>query len=350
MAGHYGIGRFSMKQNMKQWIQEYINGSVKKAMPILSFPGIQITGHSVEEMVRSGERQALCMKAIADRFDTGAAFSLMDLSVEAEAFGSSIRYSDDEVPTVDDTLIHDEEEAEALKVPKVGAGRTGECVEGIKKACELITDRPVLAGMIGPYSLAGRLLDMTEIMILCYEDPELVESVLEKATEFLIEYAKAFKEAGANGVAMAEPAAGLLSPNLIEEFSSPYVKKIRDAVEDDDFLVLYHNCGNVEPLMENIKEIDAWAYSFGNAIDIEKALKALPADRIIIGNIDPAGTIRNGNPEQVRKETLELLERCSKYPNFVISSGCDIPPMSPLENIQAFFDAVAEFYGGAVPA
>ena len=44
------------------------------------------------------------------------------------------------------TLINDEDEAEALKVPKVGDGRTGECVEGIHRACELITDRPVLAG------------------------------------------------------------------------------------------------------------------------------------------------------------------------------------------------------------
>ncbi|MBS7172993.1 uroporphyrinogen decarboxylase family protein [Blautia caecimuris] len=33
-----------------------------------------------------------------------------------------------------------------------------------------------------------------------------------------------------------------------------------------------------------------------------------------------------------------------KYPNFVISSGCDIPPAAPLENIQAFFDAVKEYY------
>ena len=67
-------------------------------------------------------------------------------------------------------------------------------------------------------------------------------------------------------------------------------------------------------------------------------------DKMVIGNIDPAGTIRNGNPESIRKETLELMERCCKYPNFVIASGCDIPPMSPLENIQAFFDAVNEFY------
>lgn len=333
-----------MKRNMKEWVAEYINNPVKKAMPILSFPGVQIIGHTVDEMVRSGELQAQCMKAIADRFDTGVAFSLMDLSVEAEAFGSPVHYSEDDVPTVHAALVHDEDEADALQVPKVGDGRTGECVKGIERACELITDRPVLAGIIGPYSLAGRLLDMTEIMILCYEEPEMVETVLEKATEFLIEYAKAFKAAGANGVAMAEPAAGLLSPNLIDEFSTPYVNKIREAVEDDDFIVLYHNCGNIEPLMENVKNIDAKAYSFGNAIDIEETLKVFPQDKMIIGNIDPAGTIRQGTPEQIRKETLELMERCCKYPNFVIASGCDIPPMSPLENIQAFFDAVDEFY------
>ena len=323
---------------------DYISAPVYKAMPVLSFPGVQIIGHTVDELVKSGELQAQCMKAIADRFDTGVAFSLMDLSVEAEAFGAPVHYSEDDVPTVHDTLIHDEDEAEALQVPKVGDGRTGECVEGIRRACELITDRPVLAGIIGPYSLAGRLLDMTEIMILCYEEPEMVETVLEKATEFLIEYAKAFKEAGANGVCMAEPAAGLLSPNLIDEFSSPYVQKVREAVEDENFVVMYHNCGNIIPLLNNVKSLDASAYSFGNAIDIEEALKVIEPDKMVIGNIDPAGTIRNGNPESIRKETLELMERCCKYPNFVIASGCDIPPMSPLENIQAFFDAVNEFY------
>ena len=285
-----------MKLNMKKWVQDCIDAPVKKAMPILSFPGIHLTGLTVEEMVRDGHLQAVCMEAVAKRFDTGAAFSLMDLSVEAEAFGSPIHYSGDEVPTVTAAIIHDEEEAEALRVPEVGEGRTGECVKGIREICGLITDRPVLAGIIGPYSLAGRLLDMTEIMVLCYEEPELVETVLKKTTEFLIKYAKAFKEAGADGIAIAEPAAGLLSPGLIAEFSTPYVKQIRDAVEDDSFMILYHNCGNAVPLLDNIKEIGAAGYSFGNAIDIEEALKVMPADSIVIGNIDPAGIIRNGTP------------------------------------------------------
>ena len=334
-----------MKRNMKKWLENIIVQEKKKAMPVLSFPGARLIGATVDELVRDGDLQARCMESIAKKYDMAMAVSLMDLSVEAEAFGSPIHYSEDDVPTVHEAIIHNEEEADALQIPEVGAARTGVCVEGIRKACNLITDRPVFAGMIGPYSLAGRLLDMTEIMILCYEEPEMVETVLEKVTQFLIAYAQSFKDAGANGILMAEPAAGLLSPGLMEEFSSPYVAKIREAVEDDNFVVMYHNCGNVEPLLEQVKKIDALAYSFGNAIDIEKALQVIPRDRIVIGNIDPAGILRNGTPELIRKETLELMERCCKYPNFVIASGCDIPPMTPFENIDAFFAAVEEFYG-----
>lgn len=333
-----------MKRNMKQWAYDYIHAPEKKAMPILSFPGVQIIGHTVDQLVRSGELQAQCMQAVSERFDTGAAFSLMDLSVEAEAFGAPICYSEDDVPTVHGILIHDEAEAEALKIPEVGAGRTGECVEGIRKACERIRNKPVLAGIIGPYSLAGRLLDMSEIMLLCFDEPEMVEMILEKATAFLIQYAKAFKEAGANEICMAEPAAGLLSPTLMDEFSTLYVQKVREAVEDENFIFMYHNCGNISPLLDRIRALDMQAYSIGNAVDVEKVLKVIPEDRVVIGNIDPAGTIRSGTPEKIRKETLELLNRCGKYPNFVISSGCDIPPAAPLENIQAFFDAVKEYY------
>ncbi len=333
-----------MKMNMKQWVEEYKNAPIKKAMPILSFPGAQLIGKTVEELVRDGHLQALCMEAMAKRYDMSAAVSLMDLSVEAEAFGAEVHFSEEDVPTMHGALIEDEEAADALQIPKVGAGRTGECVKGIKEATELITDRPVFAGIIGPYSLAGRLLDMTEIMILCYEEPEMVETVLEKVTAFLIEYAKAFKAAGANGIMMAEPAAGLLSPTLIEEFSNPYVLRVREAVEDDEFLFIYHNCGNITPIMPSVKKLDPYVYSVGNAIAMEEAFEGLGDERIIIGNIDPAGVIRNAAPDVVKAEVLSLLEKHGHRKNFVLSSGCDIPPATPLENLDAFFGGWREYY------
>ena len=67
--------------------------------------------------------------------------SYMDLSVEAEAFGAKAVYSDEGVPTIVGKLIETEEDANALQIPEVGAGRTGQCIETVKKALKLITDR-----------------------------------------------------------------------------------------------------------------------------------------------------------------------------------------------------------------
>ena len=168
------------------------------------------------------------MAAIARRCDAAASVSMMDLSVEAECFGSTILVSDDEVPTVTGAVVSSMEDVERLPTPQVGDGRTGIYVEAIAKAKKLITDRPVFAGVIGPYSLAGRLMDVSQIML--------------------------------------------------------------------------------------------------NSI------------------VDPVSVLRNGTPETVRAETLRIMERCCGHKNFLISSGCDIPPAAPWENLDAFFAAVAEFY------
>lgn len=333
-----------MQTNIKEWLNNLPKR--KKALPILSFPCISLLNCTVKELVSDSELQAKGMKAVADKTDAAASVSFMDLSVEAECFGATICVSDDEVPTVKGRLINNMDEAHSLKIPSVGSGRTQLYIDAIKKAAETITDRPVLAGMIGPFSLAARLLDVSEIMMDCYDDPDMVHTVLKKVTAFLMEYAKAYKAAGANGIVMAEPVAGLLSPALEEEFSSPYVKKIVDAVQDDRFIVIYHNCGdNVPMMLDSILSTGAAAYHFGNAVDLEEdILKKVPAQTVVMGNIDPAGVLRMGTPERVREVTLSLMERCCKYENFVLSSGCDIPPMTPWENMDAFFAASNEFY------
>jgi uroporphyrinogen decarboxylase len=45
----------------------------------------------------------------------------------------------------------------------------------------------------------------------------------------------------------------------------------------------------------------------------------------------------------MREATLDLLDKMRSYPNFVLSSGCDTPPHTPIENINVFFDALNEW-------
>ncbi|MBQ8605477.1 MAG: uroporphyrinogen decarboxylase family protein [Clostridia bacterium] len=330
---------------MMSWLNKLNENQPKKALPILSFPSVSLLDVTVFELVNSSDLQALGMKAVADKTDSAAAVSFMDLSVEAECFGADVVMSESEVPTVKGRIVNDLEDAKKLPVPAIGSGRTQIYIDAVKKASKLITDRPVFAGMIGPFSLAARLLDVSEIMMDCYDEPEMVHLVLDKATTFLIEYARGYKMAGANGIVMAEPVSGLLSPSLESEFSSPYIKKIVEAVQDNDFIVVYHNCGaNVHLMVESILSTGSAAYHFGNAVDMKDMLDKFPKDVVVMGNIDPAGVLQMGTPEKVRNETLSLLEKCSGYKNFVLSSGCDIPPNTPWDNIDAFFAAVNEFY------
>lgn len=315
-----------------------------KTVPILSFPSTQLLGISVRELISDSENQAKGMRAVADRANIGASLNMMDLSVEAEAFGAEVLFCDDEIPTVTKGVLEDIEDAENLKVPEVGSARTGIYIDGVRKAKEIVKDLPVFCGVIGPYSLAGRLFDMTELMMSCFDDPDGVHCLLEKATNFLIEYIKAFKEVGADGVIMAEPAAGLLSPDLFAEFSNPYVKRIIDETSDNNFVFGYHNCGNVVALADDIASLGADIYHFGNAVELSDMLPHFPDDVIVMGNIDPV-MFKTSTPDKIREETKRVYNSCKDYDNFMLSSGCDIPADSKWENLDSYFEAVRECYG-----
>ena len=333
--------------NMSEWIKSL--PAMHKPMPILSFPSVSLLGKNVYDLTHDADIQAEGIVRVAKEVDSAAALTMMDLSLEAEAFGATIVASEDEVPTVVGVLISAEEDGEegalALIVPSVENARTALYLEAAKKAKTQITDRPVLAGMIGPFSLAGRLMDVSEAMMNCLCEPDFVHAVLRKTTDFLTQYAKAYKDAGLDGIVMAEPLSGLLSPDLEAEFSATYVKEIIDAVQDDDFSVIYHNCGPNTPMMiDSLLSFGAAAYHFGDAIDLVSILEKMPSDVPVCGNISPSAQFLNGTPESIYAETYALIEKCKKYPNFVLSSGCDIPPATPWENIHAFFKACQDAY------
>jgi uroporphyrinogen decarboxylase len=103
--------------------------------------------------------------------------------------------------------------------------------------------------------------------------------------------------------------------------------------------VIYHNCGNYAYLMtDSIRENGCMAYHFGDSVDLKQMLDRMGPDRLILGNISPSAQFRNGTPETMAQAVRELLNTCGDYANFIPSSGCDVPPGSPWENIEAFFE------------
>lgn len=313
------------------------------ALPIMTHPGIEYIGKTVREAVTDGQTHFEAIKALAERYPSAASTVIMDLTVEAEAFGAKILIPEEEIPTVTERLVSDAASVEALQVPSLDAGRVPEYLKANRLAAETITDRPVLAGCIGPFSLAGRLYDMSEIMVAIYIEPDVIMSLLDKCTAFLIDYCKALRATGVAGVVMAEPAAGLLSDEDHMVYATPYIQQIVQAVQDDDFTIVLHNCGNMGQCTHAMVECGARALHFGNLVDIPQALTEVPEDMMVMGNLDPVGVLQQATPEAVAAATTDLLEKTAGAKNFIISTGCDLPPAVPEANIKAFFDAVEAY-------
>lgn len=328
---------------MKQWVADIIHQKEVAAIPVMTHPGIEQNGNTVREAVSNGKVHADAVVKLTQNYRSVAACTIMDLTTEAEAFGAEIAFSDEAVPAVVGHMLTDAKSINDLQVPSLKAGRIPQYLKANLLAARAIQDRPVFAGCIGPFSLAGRLYDMSGIMMLIYENPDAAHTLLAKCTQFIEKYCEALKLTGVNGVLMAEPAAGLLSNDDCKAFSSAYVKYIVNKVQDDHFIVVLHNCGNTGHCTKAMVETGAAAYHFGNKCRMEEVIKEVPKDALAMGNLNPVSLFKDGTPAQMREATLDLLEKMREHPNFVLSSGCDTPPHTPIENVNAFFEALNEW-------
>lgn len=100
-------------------------------------------------------------------------------------------------------------------------------------------------------------------MIALYVEPENITVLLEKCTRFLIDYCRAIKETGVHGVIDGGiPAAGLISNEDSLLYSTTYVRQVVEAVQDEHFIVILHNCGNAGPLYGGYGSVGSGRTSF----------------------------------------------------------------------------------------
>jgi uroporphyrinogen decarboxylase len=320
--------------------QLILNSPRRLALPISMYPGLALTGAKVSDIVTNPQAQFEAQAALRQRYQSPFVLCAMDLSVEAEAFGCTIAVSDSEVPTVTGRLVTNLEQAEKLKLPQPGDKRTAVYLDAARLLGKMSGHPFVFGGCIGPFSLAARLVGVSEAMELTIAEPELMHMLVEKSAAFLVNYLKAFRAAGAGGIVMAEPAAGLLSPRGLSAYSSAYIKRISAEVSDESFAILLHNCAAKLLHLPAILETGLKAFHFGAPMDIVGALGKVAPDVVLCGNLDPAGAFMQSSSLEITAKAAHLIAAAAPHRNFVISSGCDLPPNAPLASLDAFYQAV----------
>lgn len=316
---------------------ERLKSEHKAASPCLFYPVVKKMNISLLEVLKDSYKQKDVLIKIAESYPTSTVIRMTELWCEAAAFGMECNIVENDFPHLGVALYSSVDELENVIVPSAINGVTEPLIQAVKLAAPLIS-KPLIVGVTAPYTLASVLNGSEELMINCMIEPEIVHKFFKKVTAFLIEYISEYKKAGANGIILAEPSVAMISPDMTEVFSNKYIQQIIDAVQDDTFSVIYHNCGAVNQHLEAIARLDAHAFHFGNDVDLGLALSTIPQDRIVMGNIDPR-LFLGKNSKQIEKITANMIEKYSGFRNYICSTGCDLSPNVLPEMIHLFLQA-----------
>ena len=117
--------------------------------------------------------------------------------------------------------------------------------------------------------------------------------------------------------------------------------EIVDEIQDENFIFCYHNCSNaIEKKVDAVLSTGAKMFHFGDKADMCELLNTLPSDVVVMGNISPSAVFMCDSTDKMINDTQTLLRQCLLKENFMISSGCDIPAATPMENIDKFFEVI----------
>ena len=77
-----------------------LNRNKRYAIPIMTHPGIELIEKTVKASVTDGQTHADAIIALSENTPSDAATVIMDLTVEAEAFGAKLHFSENDVPVL----------------------------------------------------------------------------------------------------------------------------------------------------------------------------------------------------------------------------------------------------------
>ena len=308
-----------------------------KVIPLIGVTGVKLNNTSIKQNLINSNIQFDTINKIFNKYNPDGIFTFMDLTVEVEALGMKINFPENDTPSVLEHSVKTMEQLELIKNNYKGiSGRMNVFIETVKHMSQNL-ETSIGAYVIGPFTLAGELNGVNDLLLNAIINPDFVNELVEFSTEVISEYARELYNAGADTVCILEPTAMMLSPEMYEKFSLQAFQQISRNVDYKPLIL--HICGDTTHLVGKMAKSGAKALSLDSMVDFKAIIDKMPSDMELIGNLDPVDIFLNGDSESVATATKCLKHEMRHYPNFVLSSGCDLPLETPLENVHAFMDS-----------
>jgi [methyl-Co(III) methanol-specific corrinoid protein]:coenzyme M methyltransferase len=279
-----------------------------------------------------------------------------DKYIEAEAMGCSLQgWGRDHQPHALPLITNPKDLGKVRLPDPEKTARMGIVLEAVRTLASEEGDGglPVLAAVASPFEIASTLWDPHTLINYIEFSKDPLKELLDQITDVVIAYSEALFGAGADAITFIDGN----SQNLIgtpmdleyafngaeagaevwEEFSSHYLKKVISSLDGETIL---HLCGNPLPVLEHMPEVGVRGLSL-DQVEIREAKRRVGRGAALLGNVS-VETLAEGEPEEVYREASRALEEGVD----LLSPGCNLPTLAPLENLKAMAQAAKEYKKG----
>ncbi len=310
-------------------------------IPQLTYAAAKWSDMNIDEALNNGGKQLKALLHAQEECGYDGIYAGWEGSfvLLSSTLGSELQVFKDKPPNVHKPLIEIKEDLE--KIPTLNPNKDGRIPINLKLIKELKkkSEVPILSYLPAPFTLSGLLHGTDKLMLLIYMDMDFLNQLVDLCFNLTYLFGKAKIEAGVDAITIADPtgSSDMISPKHFEQLSFPSLKDLISKLKKDGAKVGLHICGNTKPILHLMADTGADYLEVDQAVDLKDA--RIQAEKTcIIGNIGTSELL-SGSKENI----TELSKNCIKIAGdkgYILSSGCEVPYGTPIENIQAMVETV----------
>lgn len=202
------------------------------------------------------------------------------------------------------------------------------------------------SGTWGIFETTRALLGFEGVAYALYDQPGLVESVLERVGEFLFRlFLRVLELPNLGALWFADDLSStdtyFVNPAWYRQHLFPWMRKYNEAAAGCRLPVIYHCDGVMWDVLPDIVDCGFAAIQpvEPKAMDIAEVKRQYGNHLCLIGNIDLGGCLTMGTPDQVEAEVHQRIREVGQGGGYMVGSSNSITSYVPLANYRALIEA-----------
>lgn len=313
-------------------------------LPILHYGTARLIGATIKQFGTDPEVMARSLIAAQRRFGYDGLQVSLSVAIEAEALGSLTVQPEDAVPYVVHPFVQSWADLSRLQLPNPHEdGRLPVFLDAVHRLSRDVGEKLYLLATIrGPLNMASQLRGVEQLMLDITDSPEFVHELMAFCVEVGVEFGTALARAGAQAIAIGEAlcSPSFISPRTYRAFAlQPHRDLIARLKANGVETTFLHICGDIRSILPDLATTGVDVVDIDWQVDPNEANELSRGKLALRGNLDPSAILLQSTPDEVRTAARSVSDRAANA-RFILSSGCDIAPTTPPENIVALTEAV----------